>query len=106
MNDLKLAQDETIVIPDKNFQIALLALEEKMRESKGFVEGSFFPLKHSFAHGLYIREIFVQAGYVVMTYIHKHSHPAFCMQGDVTVFEKEGSRRAQAPLFFITEAKH
>ena len=97
-------QKEPINIPNIDYRIALLRMERAMRKSPGFVPGDFFPLEHTFAHGMYIRQIFVPAGYLVLTYVHKQSHPAFLLQGDVTVIEETGNRRIQAPKSFITAA--
>jgi hypothetical protein len=95
---------EPIPIPNIDYRIALLRMERALRKSEGFVDGDFFPLEHTFAHGMYIRQIFVPAGYLVLTYIHKQSHPAFLLQGDVTVIEENGNRRIQAPKSFVTTA--
>ena len=95
---------EPIAIPDIDYQTAMLKIESAMRESPGFVDGDFFPLKHTFAHGMYIREIFVPAGSFVLTYVHKQSHPCFVLQGDTTVIEPEGNRKVSAPHHFITPA--
>lgn len=95
---------EPIPMPDINYRISLLRMERAMRKDPRTVPGSFFPLEHTFAHGMYIRQIFVPAGFLVLTYIHKQSHPAFLLQGDVTVIEENGNRRIQAPKSFITKA--
>jgi hypothetical protein len=62
------------------------------------------PLKHSFAKGLYVRQITLPAGMLFVTKIHKFSHPAFLMTGDVSILEEEGTRRVVAPASFITKA--
>lgn len=97
-------QKEPIAIPNIDYRIALLRMERAMRKSEGFKPADFYPLKHTFAHGMYIREIFVPAGHLVLTYIHKQSHPYFLLQGDVTVMQEEGNKRIQAPYSYITEA--
>jgi len=69
------------------------------------LRGDAFPLKHTFADGCYVREIFIPAGHVVIGKIHKHSHPNFLMQGKVTVFTAdEGTRHLQAPMSMISPA--
>ncbi|CAK0749102.1 conserved hypothetical protein [Gammaproteobacteria bacterium] len=63
------------------------------------------PLKHSFAEGVYVREIFIPKGTVLTGKIHKHSHPNFLMSGEVEVFtEEEGLVRLKAPLSMISKA--
>ena len=95
---------EVINIPNKDYQESILKVDDYLRNHPNFVPGDFFPLKHTFANGLYIRQISVPAGYAVLTFVHKQSHPAFLMQGEVTVVEEEGPRRIQAPKEFITAA--
>jgi len=95
---------EPIAIPNKFYRIALLKIERAMRANPHHVLGSFFPLKHTFANGMYIREIFVPKGYIVMTYIHKQSHPAFQVSGDTTVIEPDGNKRIKGYSAFITPA--
>lgn len=72
-------------------------------------EGAFFgdtvncPLKHSFADGIYVREIFIPAGTVIVGKIHKHEHPNFLMSGTVDVVtENKGPERLIGPLSMIS----
>lgn len=60
-------------------------------------------LKHSFADGIYVREIFIPRGYTLTGKIHKHSHPNFLMQGEVIVVtEHQGREHLKAPLAMIS----
>tara|TARA_R100001163_G_C5066982_1_gene205748 strand:- start:513 stop:1034 length:522 start_codon:yes stop_codon:yes gene_type:complete len=61
------------------------------------------PLKHTFADGLYIREIFMPKGQVVTTGIHKQEHPYFVLKGDVSVLTDQGIQRIKAPYQGITK---
>ena len=47
------------------------------------------PLKHTFADGLYIREIFMPKGQIISTGIHKKEHPYFVLKGDISVLTDE-----------------
>ena len=63
------------------------------------------PLTHKFADGVYVREIFIPKGMLVVGKLHKHSHPNFLLKGDVTVItEGKGKERLKAPLSIISEA--
>lgn len=63
------------------------------------------PLKHTFSDGMYVREIFIPAGTVIVGKLHKHSHPNFLLSGDVSVFtESNGLQRLKGPLSMISEA--
>lgn len=69
------------------------------------VHGDCFPLKHSFAEGVYVREIFIPKGSLLTGKIHKHSHPNFLMKGRVQVVTEDGGlEELQAPLSMISKA--
>jgi hypothetical protein len=74
------------------------------------VDGVFFgdtnicPLKHSFSDGIYVREIFIPAGTVLVGKIHKHDHPNFLMSGIVDVVTEFGSERIEAPKSMISKS--
>jgi hypothetical protein len=60
------------------------------------------PLKHTFADGLYIREIFMPKGQIISTGIHKKKHPYFVLKGDLSVLTETGVERITAPYAGIT----
>lgn len=82
----------------------IIELEEKIKSMPGAMFNDCFPLKHSFAEGLYVREINVPKGMLVVTKMHKYSHPVFLLKGDVSVLEEDGVKRIKAPMYFITKA--
>ena len=61
------------------------------------------PLKHTFADGQYIREIFNPAGLFIVTKIHNKTHPFFLMQGEMSIFSQDGVERISAPYYGITK---
>jgi hypothetical protein len=61
------------------------------------------PLKHTFADGLYIREIFMPKGQVISTGIHKKEHPYFIMKGEISVLTENGIEKIKAPYTGITK---
>jgi quercetin dioxygenase-like cupin family protein len=85
-------------------------LEEKMKDLPNALIGDspeyleVCPLTHNFAKGLYIRQITMPAGMLFVTKIHKFSHAAFILSGEVTLLEEEGHKRVSAPASFITKA--
>jgi hypothetical protein len=97
-------QKEAINIPDIDYRIALLRAERMMRQHPQKHDKDFYPLVHTFAHGMYIRQITVPAGHLVLTYVHKQSHPYFLLKGDVTVIEEHGNKLIHAPCSYITAA--
>ena len=61
------------------------------------------PLTHTYPEGLYVREIFAPAGYIITSRIHKFDHPFFLLQGKLTVIsETEGLVTYTAPMYGIT----
>lgn len=63
------------------------------------------PVKHTFTPGLYIREVFMPAGTILTSKIHKTEHPFVIMKGRVGVWTQEsGLVELTAPFFGITRA--
>lgn len=62
------------------------------------------PVKHHFTQSLYVREIFMPAGTLITSKIHKTEHPYFILKGKVTVFtEEDGTLELEAPYVGITK---
>ena len=78
--------------------------EKNIIGNKGeIVRSEKFPLKHTFADGLYIREIFMPKGQIISTGIHKKEHPYFILKGDISVLTDEDIKRIKAPYNGITK---
>ena len=45
------------------------------------------PLNHRLKDGLYTREIFMPKGTLVVSFIHKQSHPSFFLKGLCILYE-------------------
>lgn len=76
-------------------------LESVMVENFELIE---CPLVHRFTDGLYTREIFMPAGSLITSKIHKTQHQYFIMTGAVSVWIDEGEEQyLQAPYVGITE---
>ena len=60
------------------------------------------PVKHTFAGGCYIREIFNPAGLILVTKIHKKEHPFFLMKGKMSILTEDGVKTVKAPYNGIT----
>lgn len=90
-----------------NFEEQLLSLPGSYGDPKeagrNKIVNTINPLKHTFADGLYIREIFMPKGQIVSTGIHKVEHPYFVQKGDVSVLTDEGIKRVKAPYNGITK---
>jgi len=61
------------------------------------------PVKHSFADGCYIREIFNPAHELIITKIHKKKHPFFLLKGQMSILTESGIKYIEAPYHGITK---
>ena len=61
-------------------------------------------LKNTFAPGMYIRELFMPAGMVVVSKIHKTSYPNFLLQGKIAVTTTGSDEQAilEGPTYFVS----
>ena len=92
-------------IPTRDARAIVTGLEAKIRELPDAMGPECFPLEHSFAHGLYVRQVFVPKGVLIISKIHRFSHAAFLLQGEISIFGTEGiTRRLKAPTSIITPA--
>lgn len=62
------------------------------------------PLTHRFTEGLYVREIFMPAGSLITSKIHKTQHQFFILKGAVSVWNNDLEEvYLEAPYIGITE---
>lgn len=97
----------TITEIEKEVRGKILDFEEQLKDIPGAFIGDsdLCPLKHSFADGIYVREIFIPKGVVLTGKIHKHSHPNFLMKGKVEVFTEFGGYEIlEGPIAMISLA--
>ena len=69
-----------------------------------FGDSEVCPLKHTFVDGAYVREIFMPKGTLIVSKLHKITHPYFVMKGDVSVLTEQGIVRIKAPYSGVTRA--
>ena len=83
-------------------------IDNNLKKHKDSVEGeeanAINPVKHTYADGMYIREIFMPRGEIVISKIHKIAHPFFLIKGRISVLSEEGEKLLQAPYYSITPA--
>tara|TARA_R100000656_G_scaffold101998_1_gene74238 strand:- start:134 stop:697 length:564 start_codon:yes stop_codon:yes gene_type:complete len=91
----------------EQFRDGIMKFEKKFNKSSIAHKKSelnvYNPLRHFFADGCYIREIFNPAGELVITAIHKVAHPFFLMKGTMSILTEEGEQRISAPYYSITK---
>ncbi len=90
--------------PDQ-IRMNLLKAQEAISKLPGAKFGDdAFPVEHEFAPGLYIRKMTGIKGMIVVTKLHKTTHPFFILKGDLTILTEEGVQRIKAPCCGITKA--
>ena len=82
--------------------------DEKIDELESAMAENFeiisCPLNHRFTNGLYVREIFMPAGSLITSKIHKTQHQYFILKGAVSVWIDEGEEiYLEAPYIGVTE---
>lgn len=88
-------RDKIIELEQKGTTSGLWMDDKKLHERN--------PVKHSFADGCYIREIFNPANELLITKIHKKEHAFFLMRGEMSVLTEDGVKHLKAPYHGITK---
>ena len=96
------------VLDKKEIRKEILHLEDAMRKRPDVLIGDNpqFPLKHTFAPGVYVREIFIPKGSLIVGKIHKHGHLNVVSKGRVLVvteFEEIEIDASKEPYTFTSE---
>lgn len=87
-----------------NFRSNIIRFEERIKSIPGALGADPFPLEHSLADGLYIRQLTVPARTLTVTKIHAVNHAFFLMKGTISVLTEEGIKKFNAPYHGITRA--
>ena len=64
-------------------------------------DSKIFPLKHSFADGIYVRQMSMNPGSVVVGAIHKHLHVWFLLTGEIRVGTEDSTEDYIAPCYVV-----
>ena len=78
----------------------IVALEDAIKARPDSLGEDPFPLEHSFAPGLYARQVTCPAGAIIVTKLHKTEHFIFMLRGRVQVVTEEGAKEIVAPCMF------
>ena len=90
----------------KEFRKKITELEDaivSVQGTTGEVMRKANPVKHTFAGGCYIREIYNPAHELIVTKIHKKEHPFFLMKGEMSILTEEGIQNIKAPYQGVTK---
>jgi hypothetical protein len=78
----------------KNFQEQISGIDgcltHKVGEKQSKELQAVYPLKQHIDNGIYTREIFMPAGHLIISMIHKQSHPSFLLKGKVSYLTDQG----------------
>jgi hypothetical protein len=92
---------EELELKEKTKDERIDELESIMAENMDLVQ---CPLVHRFTEGLYVREIFMPAGTLITSKIHKTQHQYFVLKGKVSVWIDEGEEVfIEAPYIGVTQ---
>lgn len=95
-------------ITKNDFYLKLEILEKALIENNNgelhIGNSDFFPLKHSFSEGLYIREIFLPKGSFAIGKIHKEDHVVFLLKGELDIITPDGVETYMAPCYVNAKA--
>ena len=80
----------------ENLERTMLSMDSPLI-AKG--NSDMFPLKHSFSEGVYIREMFMQKGGLVIGKMYKISHTWFLLSGELEIATDEGAQHYIAPCY-------
>ena len=70
-------------------------------DGKNIIHSKNFPLKHTFADGIYIRQMDMKAGSMVVGAIHNHLHAWFLLSGHLAVATEESIEEFVAPCYVL-----
>lgn len=94
-------QSINYAVADGSFPEKIGRLIEHMRH----LPQTACPVKHYFSPGLYLREIFMPAGTVVIGRVHKTEHANILVQGSCAIVHDDFRREVlKAPMVFVSKA--
>tara|TARA_R110000782_G_scaffold237807_1_gene324267 strand:+ start:531 stop:995 length:465 start_codon:yes stop_codon:yes gene_type:complete len=70
-------------------------------DGKNIIHSKNFPLKHTFADGVYIRQMDMQADSMVVGAIHNHLHVWFLLTGHLMVITEDTTEEFIAPCYVL-----
>jgi len=95
-NELRLNTREKIL----EFQDALVNKADEI-DIVTHQDSEHFPLKHTFADGIYVRQMSMKPGSVVVGAIHKHLHVWFLLTGHISVATEKDVEDYIAPCYVV-----
>jgi|TARA_R100000482_G_scaffold4418_1_gene1531 quercetin dioxygenase-like cupin family protein len=85
-----------------DFQEALVSKADEV-DIVTHQDSTHFPLKHTFADGIYVRQMSMKKGSVVVGAIHKHLHVWFLLTGHISVATEKDVEDYVAPCYVVAK---
>ena len=85
-----------------NFQEALVKKADEV-DIVTHQDSTHFPLKHTFADGIYVRQMKMKKGSVVVGAIHKHLHVWFLLTGHISVATEKDIEDYISPCYVVAK---
>lgn len=99
MNDLiSLDWSKSVELPQAELRAMIQRFEDWCRTQPQ----TEIPLKHHFSKGVYVREIFVPKGTIIVGKIHKHQNMTVIARGDASVLSIDGVMRVAGGETFVS----
>jgi|GEM_PF-1355064 len=71
----------------------IVDFEAIIRNANTAIDADDMPVRHIFAEGLYIREIFMAKNMVIVGKLHRHSYYSMMISGDISCLTENGIKR-------------
>lgn len=88
------------LIEPEETQEATQTKVERLKEALLQMPQADVPVIHRFLDGIYMREVLMKKGLIVVGKIHKQEHVAIISKGRATVLTEDGLKEIQAPCTF------
>ena len=62
-----------------------------------------FKYKHTFADSVYVRQMTIEKGEIILGAIHKHLHMCFLLKGHLTFANESGVKEYTAPCYIVSD---
>ncbi len=104
-NKLKKNESDKIVVSSREKILKLQQYLVDKADGENIVttqDSHLFPLKHTFADGIYVRQMSMGIGTLVVGAIHKHLHVWFLLQGHISVATEDNIEDYIAPCYVVS----
>ena len=105
MSELKKKSEEIEIPTSRKAYQKMIDLQTALADDPNAKFGDDYGrLEHTFGDGLYTRKLFMNKGDIIVSKIHKTTHPFFVLLGACLVYDGEGVTPIKAPYHGITKA--